>query len=77
MHDVTLTVADDHLGKITEVAAAARAAGMTVDQVLDQVGVICGTAPERCAPALQALDGVDAVELGQTFRVPPPDSPVQ
>lgn len=77
MHDVTLTVADDHVGKIVEVAAAARAAGMRVDQVLDQVGVICGTAPEGCAPRLQALDGVDAVELGETYLVNPPDSPVQ
>ncbi|MGV9714020.1 hypothetical protein ACWDTI_25560 [Gordonia sp. NPDC003424] len=77
MHVVTLTVADDHMGKITEIAAAARAAGMQVDQVLDQVGVICGSAPDGCAPTLRELDGVDAVEVGQTFRVPPPDSPTQ
>ena len=77
MPDITLTVADDHLANIAAVADAARAAGMRVAQVLDQVGVICGSASDDCASTLRDLDGVDAVEAAATFRLPPPDSRVQ
>lgn len=77
MPEITLTVADDHVGRINTVADAARAAGMQVNEVLAQVGVICGTAPEACTPALLALDGVDGVEAAATYRLAPPESPVQ
>lgn len=77
MPDITLTVADDHLARITQVADAARAAGMQVDEVLDRVGMICGSAPEGCRPALEGLDGVESVEQSRTYHLAPPDSPIQ
>ncbi|GAA1482983.1 hypothetical protein GCM10009624_34230 [Gordonia sinesedis] len=77
MPEITLTVADDHLATIGQVAEAARAAGMKVTQVLDDAGIISGHAPEDCTPALRDIDGVDAVEGGRSFRAAPPDSGVQ
>ncbi len=77
MHDITLTVDDDHVAQIHDVADAARAVGMHVSEVLDNIGIICGSAPASCRPALQDLDGVVDVETGRSYRAAPPDSDVQ
>ncbi|SIS19389.1 hypothetical protein [Williamsia sterculiae] len=77
MPQFTLTVADHKLGEIDGVAAAAAQAGMHVDQVLGQVGIICGTAPAECAPTLRSIEGVAAVEASHSYQAAPPDSPVQ
>jgi hypothetical protein len=71
---VTVTVDDEHLGSIDQLAESLRAAGMDVEQVLRPVGVITGSAPSGWeAPA--GLDGVAAVEPQRTIRLPPPDEP--
>lgn len=74
---VTVTVSDDHLDALHTVAAALRANGMQVHEVLDTVGVISGSVPEDRRGSLSAVDGVEAVEDVHTFQLPPPESPVQ
>lgn len=78
MHDrITVTVHDDHLERIEELADKLRAAGMQVDQVLPAVGAITGSATESARPVIAALPGVAAVEDEHRFRAPPPDSDIQ
>jgi hypothetical protein len=72
MAEVTVTVSDDHLGRIEEVADELRARGMTVDQVLATVGVISGRLPDDRMTTLDAVDGVAAVEQSRTVHGPPP-----
>jgi len=77
MADITVTVSDDHLGRIDEVAAALRTNGMQVRQVHGRIGMISGSAPDDRRQSLRAVDGVEAVEDEASFQLPPPDSPVQ
>ena len=77
MVSISVTVDDEHLARIGDVAAGLRANGMQVDQVLDQLGVISGSAPEDRQQSLQAVAGVKSVEASHHFQIPPPDAPVQ
>jgi hypothetical protein len=74
---VSVAVDDEHLPTIAAVADALRKHGMEVWQVLGSLGVITGTVPEGRRPLLEAVDGVVSVDEEQTYRLPPPDSPVQ
>jgi hypothetical protein len=77
MVSITVTVDDEHLARIGDVAAELRAHGMQVDQVLGGVGVISGSVPEDRQQSLQAVAGVKYVEASPPFQIPPPDAPVQ
>jgi hypothetical protein len=77
MVSVSVTVDDEHLASIGDVAAVLRANGMQVDQVLDRLGVISGSIPEDRQESLQAVAGVRSVEATHQYQIPPPDAPVQ
>lgn len=70
-----VTVILDETGDCTTEALAdrLRQAGMQVEQVLDEIGMITGTvAPEHRAK-VSTLPGVAGVEDETTFQAPPPD----
>jgi hypothetical protein len=73
---ITVSVGDEHVGRLEELAEELKAAGMSVDQVL-KVGVITGSVPPERRSALEQLPGVTAVEGEQTYQLPPPDSEIQ
>ncbi len=77
MRKVTVTVADDHLDHIEEVAQRLRSAGMTVDRVLGPVGIITGSLQPSGRPSIEAMAEVAAVEDDMEFQLPPPDSDLQ
>ena len=77
MVNLSVTVDDGHLPAIEEVAQALRARGMEVDQVLDGLGIITGSAPADSRSALTDVDGVVSVDEQLTHQLPPPDSAVQ
>lgn len=77
MTEITVTVDDAHLDKIEELAAQLRDSGMQVDQVLNEVGVISGSAPYECRHDLCAVPGVESVEGARAFQLPQPESSVQ
>ena len=77
MSDVNVSVDNDHLDKIGEVAAELRSKGMQVDQVLSEVGVISGSVPDDRRQALETVSGVEAVEEASKFQIPPPESDIQ
>ena len=70
-----MTVGDGHA--IEEVAAALRARGMEVAQVLEGIGVITGSAPDEVRGDLAGVEGVASVDEQLTHQLPPPDAPVQ
>jgi hypothetical protein len=74
---ITVSVADDAIGRIDEVVTALENGGMHVDQVLRPIGVITGSVDTQHVRALGSVAGVAAVEPQRTVRLPPPDSDVQ
>ena len=64
---ITVTVRDDQLAHIDELAERLRAAGMQIDQVLHPLGVITGSVPRSQRDALAAVPGVADVEDETTF----------
>ena len=74
---ITVSVDDEHLGDLDEVADKLRAAGMTVEQVLGSVGIITGSASSDCLAALEQLPGVVSIEAERSFQIAPPDAEIQ
>jgi hypothetical protein len=74
---VTVTVRDDQVSHIDELAERLRVAGMQVDQVLPAVGVITGSVARSGRPSIEQVPGVAAVEDETSFRLAPPDADVQ
>lgn len=77
MAHVSIIVDDAHLDSIGAVADELRSRGLQVDQVLGDLGIITGSVAPGQRASLEAVDGVASVDEERTFRVPPPDSPIQ
>lgn len=80
MTDVQISVGDEHLDAIEEVAAGVRARGLNVTQVLDLTGIIYGTSDREIDDLradLLSIPGVASVEEVGYFQVPPPGSDIQ
>ncbi|WP_326687325.1 MULTISPECIES: hypothetical protein [unclassified Streptomyces] len=63
--------------RFAEVVEALRQAGLTVSGEQPALGTLSGTVAQDRIPALEAVDGVDAVDRERTVQLPPPDSPIQ
>jgi hypothetical protein len=74
---LSLSVSDSHMGKISEVAQSATKAGLKVEQRLNDLGVLIGSIDEGKIGQLHGIDGISHVERAQIVGVPPPDSPIQ
>ncbi|MGW3118444.1 hypothetical protein ACWDBW_15120 [Streptomyces sp. NPDC001107] len=71
---VVLAVDPDRFAEVVE---ALRRAGLTVTGEQPILGTLSGTVAEDGIPALEAVDGVDAVDRELTVQLPPPDEPIQ
>jgi hypothetical protein len=70
---ITVTVSGDP----DAVAQQLRAAGMNVEQVLSQVGVITGSVAAGQQASLGDLPDVVSVEREHSFQLPSPDAEIQ
>jgi hypothetical protein len=61
---------------IHEVAGKLRAAGLTVDQVMESVGIVTGSAPPDATIRLRRVRGVADVSPDHPVDIGPPDAPV-
>ena len=61
---------------LREVTADLEAAGLKVDQVLAEVGVVTGSAPAAATARLRGVSGVADVSKDHGVDVGPPGSPV-
>lgn len=59
-----------------EVAKDLREAGFTVDNVLDEIGCIAGSASQDVVRRVRAIPGVADVSPDTPIDIGPPDSPV-
>jgi len=74
---IIISVTDDRLSSLSSVASELAKQGMSVEQTLDEIGTITGSADDARIAALKAVPGVASVEVEETFQLPPPTSPVQ
>lgn len=77
MPHYTITVADDHVDRIDEVADQLRSQGIEVESVLADLGLITVEADPSSARRVTALEGVESVAEGPNYQLPPPDAPIQ
>lgn len=59
---VVLSVSDSHMKSFHRVAKAARAAGLSVDQEMPDLGVLTGSIEVENRDALTRIAGVESVE---------------
>jgi hypothetical protein len=74
---ITVTVSDDHVDQIDDLAERLRTAGMRVEQVLRVVGVITGAVDQTKRASIATMPGVAAVEDETPIQLPPPESDIQ
>lgn len=74
---IIVTVADDALKNINELAAKLTAKGMKVDRVLPITGIISGSCASGKMGELENVAGVTSVEEEASAELPPPDSTLQ
>ena len=74
---VTIAIADDYLSQVTEILSRLRAAGLEVQQVMGEIGVVTGTCDTAQMAGLSQVEGVESVEGDRPIRLAPPDSPIQ
>lgn len=74
---IIVTVADDALKNIHELAARLVAKGMKVDRVLPTTGIISGSCASTKMGELENVDGVTSVEEEASAELPPPGSSLQ
>jgi hypothetical protein len=60
---------------LAEVADDLARAGLTVDAVLDAIGIITGSADAAATDALRDVPGVTDVSPDQAIDIGPPDAP--
>jgi hypothetical protein len=62
--------------QIHEVAHDLKAAGFEVDQVLDAIGVVTGSAPAKSVARLRNIKGVTDVSSDHDVDIGPPGAPI-
>ncbi|NUS99789.1 MAG: ketohydroxyglutarate aldolase [Sphingomonas sp.] len=60
---------------LAEIQADLRHAGLKIEQTLEAIGVITGTASSEAVSKLRRLEGVESVEEEQEIDIGPPDAP--
>ncbi len=74
---IVVTVTDDAVAQIHQLADQLAAEGMEVSRVLPVTGVIGGSIAPSKVPALAKVGGVLSVEDEIISHLPPADSPLQ
>lgn len=70
---ILVSVKDEHVGRLDDVAAAAETVGMTVNRRLASVGVFSGVINDQHLGALQRVSGVAHVSEDRDVRPLLPD----
>ncbi len=75
--NISISVKDAHLATIELVSQKLQAGGMTVEHVLQNIGIISGSIDSSLMNALSQIEGVKQVEQERTYQLAPPDSDIQ
>jgi hypothetical protein len=75
---IVVTVEARYAGHLDEVCAGLTRSGVVIEQVMGELGMITGTAPDaEHLKAASTVEGVAAIDQTMPHHLPPPDSPVQ
>lgn len=75
---IIVSVDVQHQHHITQVTDGLVSRGVVVEHVMAELGMITATVPDEAhLAAAQLVEGVASVEQDRSYRVAPPDSPVQ
>ena len=74
---VLISVDDEHMEKMGQVVEHCKAAGLDVEQSLDQIGAITGLVDPGKIGDLSKVAGVGNVERMGGYDIGPPDSDLQ
>jgi hypothetical protein len=74
---VLISIENEHLSKMHQVVERCTAAGLDVDQALDQIGTITGSIDPGKIGHLSKVAGVASVEQAGEYDIGPPDSELQ
>lgn len=77
IYHVVITVDENHLDQIWQVANNLRVAGLEVEKLYEKVGIITGSIESTKRSNLASITGVSAVEDEKAYNLPPPDSKIQ
>lgn len=72
-----VTVQEQYLGRVQEVAKSLESAGLTIDKVLGTLGQVVGHAQDTGRSRLAGVVGVESVERELRFGIAPPESGIQ
>jgi hypothetical protein len=75
--NVSISVDDAYVERISTVVERLQAMGMEVDQVLPGMAVISGSVEANDVNHLYEIEGVQHIESEQSYQLPSPDSDVQ
>ena len=73
---IIVTLQDVYCDQIAEVADHLRNAGMTVENIMEPLGMIAGSIEAGKKGALSRVKGVAHVETNRQFQLAPPDSKI-
>jgi hypothetical protein len=74
---VNVLIDDSYRDRFDEVVGRARAAGLRIDQLLQESGVMTGAINPAKRRDLELVQGIAAVETQQEIHVPPPERDIQ
>lgn len=74
---VSISIDDNHINQISEIAKNLQSVGMDVEQTLPSIGVISGSVSSDQVNRLEQIEGVQHVEPDRSYQLAPPDSNVQ
>jgi hypothetical protein len=75
--EVSLLVDDDNLHRIKDLVKQVKGAGVAIDQVLENTGVVTGSIDSAKVGALKNIRGIANVEESRHFQIAPPESDLQ
>lgn len=75
--NLSISVDDDHMTKIAEVVQNLKKAGMKVENLLDQLGIVTGWCESEKVAKLSQVEGVSDVESERAVQLAPPTSHIQ
>ena len=74
---VVVTLDNEHMSQIEQVADECRAAGLVVHEFLEMLGQVTGEIDPDKENELRKVSGVLSVEESQEYQLPPPNSEIQ
>ena len=75
--NVSVSIDEEHISQILEVATRLNSAGMNIEHIMENLGIIVGSIDSEKMNTLAQIEGVEHCEPEQEYHLPPPDSEIQ